>query len=569
VSVPAKAQESPLTSEQISVRYETVFQTALDWLAANPEVIPGDPERERILKTLDAPFAEEDAKMMPVVGRYFRERMDAFLRDFEKTKPEKGAVIWKLYNHTFIIRTPQLTIAIDLIGGFDQVAWDDAKLDRAISGIDLLLITHEHADHADPIVVKKFLKAGKQVIVQKEMWKYESYGKRLTRMSEGSTTIKDVKLTVFPAFQGDTPNNIYLIETADGLKIMHIGDDNEMKHVTVEWFRRFKPQLEIDVLLPNCWCPNLAVLLKYVKPKIMISGHEHELSHRVEGRRSYYYVYSVLSTVKVPFLVPAWGEKMLFSQVSEGKIPTRSPNLNVERIAHRGAKKFAPENTLPAIQKAIEMGVNYVELDIRYTKDGVPVCMHDETVNRTTNGTGEVKNMTLDEIKQLDASFGFVSNPEMFKGTQVPTLEEALQLMQGRVKLYMDQKEPPSALTVALLKKYSFFPDNIIIVGDGKHQEAFIRLESEAPVMPALNSADAIPAVLERFPSAKAFNVLCGNLTEEMVKEAHKHGVMVFVNTMGWCDQKTILRQMIEIGPDAIQSDHQDLVLEVLMEMRK
>jgi len=72
VSVPAKAQESPLTSEQISVRYETVFQTALDWLAANPEVIPGDPERERILKTLDAPFAEEDAKMMPVVGRYFR-----------------------------------------------------------------------------------------------------------------------------------------------------------------------------------------------------------------------------------------------------------------------------------------------------------------------------------------------------------------------------------------------------------------------------------------------------------------------------------------------------------------
>lgn len=306
------AQKSHSSIEQVSKMYEPAFQTALNWLAANPEVIPGDPERERILKTLDKPFAEEDAKMMPVTGRYFHERMSAFLSDFEKTKPQKGVVIWKLYNHTDIIRTPQLTIAIDLINGFEQVAWNDADLDRAIAGIDLLLITHEHSDHADPYVVKKFLKAGKQVIVQKEMWKYESYGKKLTRMQEGSVTIKDVKLTVFPAFQKDTPNNVYFIETADGLKIMHIGDDNEMEHVTMEWFRKFKPPLDIDVLLPNSWCPNLAVLLKYVKPKVMISGHEHELSHTVSGRRSYNYVYSVLSTVKVPFLVPAWGEKMVF-----------------------------------------------------------------------------------------------------------------------------------------------------------------------------------------------------------------------------------------------------------------
>jgi hypothetical protein len=311
----ARAQEpaaSPAAIEQLSEKYAPVFQAVLDWLAKNPEVKPGDAERERILKTLDPALTEEPAKMMPAVGRFFRERMDAFLADFEKTKPAKGAAIWKLYNHSDVIRTPQLTIAIDLIKGFDQVAWDDAALDRAIAGIDVLLITHEHGDHADQVVVKKFLKAGKQVVTPPEMWKYESFSKNLTRIRDGSITIKDVKLTAYPAFQKDTPNNIYLIETADGLKIMHTGDDNEMEHTTIEWFGKFKPPLDIDVLLPNCWCPNLALMLRYVKPKIMVSGHEHELSHAVSGRRSYYFVYSVLSTVKVPFLVPAWGEKMVF-----------------------------------------------------------------------------------------------------------------------------------------------------------------------------------------------------------------------------------------------------------------
>ncbi len=308
----AMAQESQYTAEELSRKYEPAFQNVLDWLSKNPGVVPGDPERERILKTLDPPFVEKQALLMPAAGRFFRERMNAFLSDFEKTKPKKGAIVWKLYNHTDVIRTPKLTVAIDLIKGFDQVAFDDASLDRVIAGVDLLLITHDHADHADPLVVKKFLDAGKQVIAEKETMKDEPFANKLTRLREGSLAIKDVKLTVFPAYQKSTSNNIYLIETADGLKIMHIGDDNEIEHASIEWFKKFKPPLKIDILLPNCWCPNLALLLRYVKPGIIISGHEHELGHPVSGRRSYSYVYSVLSTVKAPFLVPAWGEKMVF-----------------------------------------------------------------------------------------------------------------------------------------------------------------------------------------------------------------------------------------------------------------
>ncbi len=303
-------RETSSATERLSQKFEPVFHAALDWFASNPTVSPGDPERERILKTLDPPLAEENAVNIPAVGRFFHARMAGFLSDLDTLKPHKGAVIWKLYNHTNVIRTPQLTIAIDLIGGPGQLAWDNAALDRAINHIDLLLITHEHGDHADPTIVKKFLKAGKQVIVQKNMWKYESYSKKLTRMHDGAATFKDVRLSVFPSFQTDTPNNIYLIETSDGLKIMHVGDENEVERAPGEWYRSFEPPLEIDLLLPNCWCPNLGTLLQYVKPKLMVPGHEHELTHGSASRRSYNYVFSVLSKMNVPFLVLAWGEKI-------------------------------------------------------------------------------------------------------------------------------------------------------------------------------------------------------------------------------------------------------------------
>ncbi len=109
----------------------------------------------------------------------------------------------------------------------------------------------------------------------------------------------------------------------------------------------------------------------------------------------------------------------------------------LEITAHRGMKKFAPENTIPAIRKAIDMGLDYVEFDIRETSDGVMVLMHDSTVDATTDGTGPVAGFTLDEMKKLDAGVKF---SEEFKGTRVPTLEEALLIMKGHIKGYLDFK---------------------------------------------------------------------------------------------------------------------------------
>ena len=127
-------------------------------------------------------------------------------------------------------------------------------------------------------------------------------------------------------------------------------------------------------------------------------------------------------------------------------------------IAHRGASAYAPEHTLAAYRLAIEMGADYVEQDLQLTSDGVLICMHDTTLNRTTDveevfpdrsreveirgeprAVWRVSDFTLDEIKTLDAGVWF---SDEFAGTRVPTFQEAIDLVQGQAGMYPETKAP-------------------------------------------------------------------------------------------------------------------------------
>jgi glycerophosphoryl diester phosphodiesterase len=104
---------------------------------------------------------------------------------------------------------------------------------------------------------------------------------------------------------------------------------------------------------------------------------------------------------------------------------------------HRGASGMAPENTLAAFRKAIELGADYSELDVQLTKDDQVVLLHDETLDRTTTGTGGVREYTLAELKKLDAGSYF--SPE-FAGEQMPTLGEVIRFVKGKMKLDIEIK---------------------------------------------------------------------------------------------------------------------------------
>jgi glycerophosphoryl diester phosphodiesterase len=95
-------------------------------------------------------------------------------------------------------------------------------------------------------------------------------------------------------------------------------------------------------------------------------------------------------------------------------------------IGHRGAKAYAPENTLESIETAVSIGVEWVELDVKLTRDGVPIIFHDETLDRTTNGSGPVALMNYEDVKQLEAGSWY---GDSFAGIKIPTLEEALDVI--------------------------------------------------------------------------------------------------------------------------------------------
>ncbi len=123
--------------------------------------------------------------------------------------------------------------------------------------------------------------------------------------------------------------------------------------------------------------------------------------------------------------------------IVSSKIDDDLKEKKFEIIAHKGASGVAPENTIPAIMKALEMGVDMIEIDVQQTKDEQIVVFHDETLDRTTDGEGYVHDYTLEELKQLDAGFWFAP---AYKGTTIPTLREVLDSINGKCKVLIEIK---------------------------------------------------------------------------------------------------------------------------------
>ncbi|XP_068555022.1 glycerophosphodiester phosphodiesterase 1 isoform X1 [Anas acuta] len=134
------------------------------------------------------------------------------------------------------------------------------------------------------------------------------------------------------------------------------------------------------------------------------------------------------------------------------------PRGAAARIAHRGGAHDAPENTLAAIRQAAENGATGVELDLEFTADGVPILMHDETVERTTDGSGRLRDLTFDEIRRLNPSAKHRLWSK-FQGEKVPTLREAVvESMHHNLTIYFDVKGHANQAVDALKQLYLEFP---------------------------------------------------------------------------------------------------------------
>lgn len=219
--------------------------------------------------------------------------------------------------------------------------------------------------------------------------------------------------------------------------------------------------------------------------------------------------------------------------------------------AHRGAGYLEPENTLRALQRALELGVDQIEIDAQLTRDGHLILMHDPTVDRTTNGIGKVEDLTLEEIRQLDAGLG----------ERVPTLAEALELVCGRAILQIELKGAGTALPVVRTVEAAGRERDVILTSF-VHQWLIQTRQ--------LNPRISTGALWGRLPSdavqqtrrigAQALHVWYEHIDHRLVAEAHEQGLLV----RAWNpNQPEEMRRLIELGVDAIGSDRPDMLLDV------
>jgi glycerophosphoryl diester phosphodiesterase len=226
---------------------------------------------------------------------------------------------------------------------------------------------------------------------------------------------------------------------------------------------------------------------------------------------------------------------------------------------HRGASHYAPENTLPALEKAIDLGADFVEFDIQTTRDGGFVLLHDRSLNRTTSGQGLVREWELARIDSLNAGAWF---GQPFAQTPVPTLDTFLKAAGERVELYVDAKDIAPEALATMLKRHNLVA-RAVVYQSVAYLEKLRAIEPSIRRMPPLRNAARLDEAVERI-QPYAFDTNWAILSKELIDRCHARGVKVFSDALGAHEKLEDYQRAIRDGIDLIQTDHPLRVLRAI-----
>ncbi|MEP9381525.1 glycerophosphodiester phosphodiesterase [Nocardioides cheoyonin] len=240
---------------------------------------------------------------------------------------------------------------------------------------------------------------------------------------------------------------------------------------------------------------------------------------------------------------------------SAGPIPLVSPGCTGLAIGHRGASEEAPEDTLPSERRSARLGSDYLELDLHLTADGVPVVLHDDTVDRTTDGTGPVSDLTLAQVERLDAGSWFSAR---YAGTRVPTFEQVLRFakrsgadLMPELKAGWDRSQV--AIVVDLVKRYGLESRTVFQSFDPK------ALAYADDLDPAIARAGLVDKSLPSDPVAwvgsfdgQALLPAYDLVTADLVETMHDAGIAVVPWTV---DNRADWDRLRSYGVDGIMSN--------------
>jgi glycerophosphoryl diester phosphodiesterase len=237
-------------------------------------------------------------------------------------------------------------------------------------------------------------------------------------------------------------------------------------------------------------------------------------------------------------------------------------------IGHRGNPAEAPENTLASINAAFSLGIGMVEIDVHLSRDGVPVVIHDDTVDRTTNGKGLVSRMTVAQLKRLDA--GSWKDPK-YAGERIPTLAEALGAAKGRGLLLLDLKVDGMGRKIAEVLHRLGHPESSVAIGTwdaGQTRDMAVHLPRARILMTVDNPITKWEPQFFKKQIARGvtgFELSRGS-SAEFAAAAHMHRLPVYAYTI---DDERVMREMIDLGMDGIETNVPRVLLRLVKELTK
>ncbi len=233
---------------------------------------------------------------------------------------------------------------------------------------------------------------------------------------------------------------------------------------------------------------------------------------------------------------------------------------NIEIVCHRGANEFAPENTYASAQKCIDWGVDYVEIDINTSADGVLYLMHGPSLEKTTNGEGVIMEQSAAYIDSLDAGSWF--DPK-FAGESVPRLDQFLVWIKGKAKLFLDVKWCDLSQLVTLIRQHEMDDQCFFWFGIPELATEFRQI---APDLQLKVNAKSREDILQAYRDLDANIIECGYpISAETMTTCQQLGLKLMVNYLG--NDESIYRDIIRQQPAMINLDFADRFIRVLEEL--
>lgn len=298
-----------------------VFEQAYKVLDRHgPSTMPSE-ERKLALFALDAQLHDTrldsgDAlyAFMDGVGHRMLESMNMPIAPGETR-------VHRFYNQGAIVQSASATIAFDLVkgGSAERPFFSDSLMQAIVERCDIMFISHEHGDHADPTVARMFTDQGKDVVVPTGLWEGVSPHMMPLR-KEGllKTTVQlqkkgvSLQVGVFPGHQDKVPNNIYIVTNPEGKTIVQTGDQSNAEDV--EKIAAIGRDFDVDILLAHCWMRPMERIVELIDPALVVLGHENEMGHTIDHREPYWLTFRRIQHVKKPTVVMAWGEYLNISK---------------------------------------------------------------------------------------------------------------------------------------------------------------------------------------------------------------------------------------------------------------